>query len=186
MPQFTSAPTAAVGHTTVLSCSSSGLSQMQPLGVSVDGLGNVLIVDKQSGNVFSVASGEYGTSTVIASKSTYNGIFIDVAGDSAGNVMVADNKGNNVGVLNLTSGASLFLATITQPTAVAFDQYDGLYVTDQHSKCLYAICAPYTSLVTVSCAYSSPVSVAIDASQNVYVADGNTVWQNIGCAVMAH
>ena len=110
MIKFSGAPGRAA-NATVIDCTAQNLSSWQAGAVAVDpNSGRVVVIDTHAGAVYSVPPSGFGagcsTYATLALASAYNNAqFLGVAVDPAGNVLLADNKANNVGVLNLTSGA---------------------------------------------------------------------------------
>jgi streptogramin lyase len=114
-----------------------------PIGVAVDGSGNVYVADKYNSAIRRIDTNDVVT-TVIADSSVFYGP-MGVAVDGSGNLFVTDSDGNAIreisatGVLTTLAGGSYGLgmqnglgtnATFSGPTGIAVDAVGHIYVGD--------------------------------------------------------
>ena len=155
----------------------SGFSQ--PIGVAVDGSGNVFVVDQGTSAVYEIlAAGGYTTVNTLASGQI--GSPNSVAVDGSGNVFVADLGDSTVKEI-LAAGGYTTVQTLgsgfTNPAGVAVDGSGNVFVADQGNSAVKEILAAggYTTVNTLGLGFSfyNPAGVAVDGSGNVFVADYN-------------
>jgi len=148
----------------------------QPLGVAVDGSGNVYVADTQNSAVKEIPAGCASSSCV----TTLGGGFSypqGVAVDGSGNVYVADTE--NIAVKKMPAGCASSSCVTTLgggfnwPEGVAVDGSGNVYVGDQGSGVyeMPAGCASSSCVTTLGGGFFHPEGVAVDGSGNVYVAD---------------
>jgi len=150
-----------------------------PIGVAVDGSGNIFVADYNNNAVKEIlAAGGYTTVNTLA-----NGSFSGPAGvavDGSGNVFVADSSHNAVKEI-LAAGGYTTVNTLpvpngsfNHPTGVAVDGSGNVFVGDQSNNAVKEILAAggYTTVNTLANGnFSGPMGVAVDGSGNVFVAD---------------
>jgi streptogramin lyase len=178
-----------------------------PVGVALDGSGNVYIGDFQNnlvrkitaGGVVSTlaGSGSVGSANGTGTAASFNGP-IGVAVDGSGNVYVGDSANNLIrkitpgGVVTTFAGSGSggaangtgTAASFSGPADLAIDGSGNIYETDQVGNLIRKI----TSAGVVStlagsgsagsangtgtaASFSQPYAVAVDASGNVYIGD---------------
>ncbi|MDQ7988883.1 MAG: hypothetical protein REI09_04530 [Candidatus Dactylopiibacterium sp.] len=143
-----------------------------PGGVAVDAQGNVYVADMVQNAVYKITPGAT-TATPIATGTVFNRPGL-LAVDTAGNVYVAERNTSNNRLFMIAPGASTATPVATgmsfgYPGGVAVDSRGNLFVTDAGS--LYKIAPGAATGVKIMNAIQSPRSLAVDASDNLYVAD---------------
>jgi len=153
----------------VITLVSSGLNS--PLGVAVDGSGDVYIAD--SGNN---AIKEWSLSTQQVTTLVSSGLNVPfgVAVDGSGNVYIADSGNNAIKEWSpSTQQVTTLVSTgLNSPSGVAVDGSGNVYIADSGNNATKEW-SPSTQQVTtlVSTGLNSPSGVAVDISGNVYIAD---------------
>jgi streptogramin lyase len=150
---------------------SSGLSK--PLGLAVDGQGNVYIADSLNN-----AIKEWNAATGQVSALVSSGLDspAGVAVDGRGNVYIADTTNNAIKEWNAGTGnvTALVSSGLSSPVGVAVDRQGNVYFTDTGHSYLDELFAASNTLTTlVSSGFNNPRGIALDAFANVYIADGN-------------
>jgi len=181
-----------------------------PSGIALDSFGNLYIADYNNNVIREVTPGgnvttPYG-STVGTSGSNNgvgNGALFDtpngVAADSLNNLYVADTGNNLIRMITASTGTVSTLASsgFSSPNGVAVDSSGNVYVADTGNEVIKKVTASgtvsilagqsgttgYANGAGTTALFSSPLSVAVDGSGNVYVADyGNNVVRKITSA----
>jgi hypothetical protein len=177
----------AAGSSASAAAVSIGTGLTSPTGVAVDGAGDVFIADSGTGSVYEVPYGSSGLNaagqvTLISGL----GSNLSIAADTLGDIYIADptNKRvvdiTNIGASSLIGAQTqtLLTAGFNQPTYVAVDASNNLYVIDGSN--LYELvalpgeklAAPATLLTNLSGA----TGLAADPSGAIYItATGGTV-----------
>ncbi|QEE26922.1 hypothetical protein FTW19_02220 [Terriglobus albidus] len=157
-----------------------------PIGVAVDGSGNVFVADTVNNAVKKIpySGGSYGTPVTLGSG--FNRPF-GVAVDGSGNLFVPDTYNNAVKKIPYSSGSYGTPITLgsgfTFPQGVAVDDSGNVFVADTGNNAVKEI--PYSggsygTPVTLGSGFHDPNSVAVDGSGNVFVADtGNNAVKEI-------
>jgi DNA-binding beta-propeller fold protein YncE len=147
---------------------SSGLSG--PVGVAVDGAGNVFIADTWNNAIKEWMAARNNVTTLVSSGLNQPQ---RVAVDAAGNVYVADlwnyaikeYTPPNSNVVTLVTGLSL-------PVGVAVDGAGDVYIADMANGAIDEWTVANSNLVTlISLGLNNPNDVAVDRAGNVYIAD---------------
>ncbi len=164
-----------------------------PLGIAVDGSGNVFIADTNNHRVKKLANanGAYiahlgGTSSGTGSSQFKNPAGIAV--DASGNVYVADTGNHRVqkltnalvysstiGTTPLTSGTGN--GQFSSPAGIAVDSSGNIYVSDTGNNRIQIFnssgtyVSQFGSSGTGNGQFSGPRGIAVDSSGNIYVAD---------------
>ncbi|MCX6879143.1 MAG: hypothetical protein NTW21_35855 [Verrucomicrobia bacterium] len=184
-----------------------------PIGMAVDGGGNVYVAEPDSGTLRKVTSD--GVVTTLAGTRNHgrinedgtgsNAHFYDPSGvavDAGGTLYVADSDANTIrkvtslGVVTTFAGCPVNygntdgarrVARFTQPAGVALDGNGNMYIADRFNDSIRKITAAgEVSTFAVSPGnYGSPMSVAVDGSGNVYVAYSRYVIRKITPAGVA-
>jgi sugar lactone lactonase YvrE len=148
-----------------------------PRGVTVDGAGNVYVVDTQTSQVYKITPG--GTTTTLTLGTTLNAPF-GLALDGAGNLYIAD-AGNNR-ILQLPYGGStasaLNITGLNYPEALAVDGSGNLFIantrgtaTTGNGTVLKLGLISGTQSTILASGLNFPSGVAVDASGDIFVAD---------------
>jgi sugar lactone lactonase YvrE len=166
-----------------------------PIGVAVDGAGDVFVADDGSNTVSEIVAGSGGNASgVVSSSSTVNvvGSFSDpvgVAVDAAGNVfvavgftgqngvvseIVAGTGGNAPGVVSTSSTVNIIVAvapsSFSNPRGVAVDAAGDVFVADSFSGAVSEIVAGTGGNAPGVVSSSSTVNVVGNLDQPVAVA----------------
>jgi sugar lactone lactonase YvrE len=176
-----------------------GTGYQAPAGIAVDGVGNMYVADPDSNAVYKYAPGSTTTGTSIGTGlSAPNAVAVDSAGD----VYIADSGNDRVVVVpnELTGLNSADQAVVTttgyglsSPRGIALDSLGNLYIADTGNARVLVVPTPLSGSVyggvpfalsfsangnPSGYAFSAPYGIAVDAFQNIYVADAgaNAVW----------
>jgi DNA-binding beta-propeller fold protein YncE len=194
-----------IGSTNAASATTSTFFYPQGIAVNAAGT-TIFIADTGSHKIREITGGNFsaGTGTVstyagsigasgatntVALSATFKAPY-GVAVDGSGNVFIADQgnnlirelSGGNVSTLAGTAGLSGInngpgaSATFNNPSGVAVDSQDNVYVADTGNNVVRKITAAGV-VSTFASGFSSPEGIATDSAGNVYVADSghNTV-----------
>jgi predicted outer membrane repeat protein len=168
---------------TVPSLLGSGFSS--PLGVAVDGSGNVYVADTSHNSVkeLMAVGGVVPASPTVVTWSGFSSPS-GVAVDGSGNVYVADTGNNAVKEMVAVGGVVPATPTIvplgsgySSPTGVAVDGSGNVYVADMNHNAVKELVAsggviPSGATPTpLGSGFSTPQGVAVDGSGDVFVAD---------------
>ncbi|MGA2544760.1 MAG: hypothetical protein ABSG78_24690, partial [Verrucomicrobiota bacterium] len=208
-PPATSAATLAVQPAYAINTVISGNGIGNPLGVAVDGGGNVFFSDGYrdviwkyspgSGGGLTAFAGLYnaaGTNDGIGSAALFNGPY-GLVMDAGSNLYVADSGNDTIrmitpaGVVSTIAGlpgSAGFennpgpTASFNGPNGLAMDSHTNLYVADYYNGAIRKVTNGPSGwqVTTVATGFYHCSGVAVDASGNVYVADsGHHVIQMI-------
>jgi sugar lactone lactonase YvrE len=151
----------------------SGLGS-NPVGVAVDGNGNIFASDSGHNTVYEiVASGSYATVKTLGSG--FNSP-LGVAVDGSGNVFVTDYLNHAVKEI-LAAGGYTTVNTLGSgfryPEGIAVDASGNVFVADTGHSAVKEIVAAggYTTVNTLGSGFHEPTSVALDGSGNLIVLD---------------
>ena len=146
-----------------------------PVGLALDGAGNVYVADSDNNAIKEVlASGGYATIN------TLGGGFSGPAGvavDGGGNVFVADTFHNAVKEIPSGCTAASCVETLgsgfNEPYGIAVDGSGNVFVADTLNYAVKEIMAAggYVTVNTLGGGFNKPYGVAVDGSGNVFVAD---------------
>jgi len=156
-----------------------------PVGLAIDGNGNVYVANEGSTTLSEVPSGCLTTSCLNTINTTYNRPF-GLAIDGAGNLYVAFPLSGVFYMITPACAATNSTSCYTKPGLgysygrpqdIAVDGSGNLYVVDGLYGTILMLTPNCTSASCVSklggtFAFSSPSGVAVDSSGNVYVVDG--------------
>jgi phospholipase C/sugar lactone lactonase YvrE len=149
-----------------------------PYGSTVDGAGNVYVVDNAGGQVIELAANTFAQSTVLTGLSGPTTAAID----GAGNLYVSDTQNNRVvmipnenGTLNGTDMIVLSISGLGSPYGIAVDGNGNLYVADVTNADVLEVPAGGGTPTIVVQGLTSPLGIAVDFAGNVYVAANNSV-----------
>ncbi|MEI6078908.1 MAG: BACON domain-containing carbohydrate-binding protein, partial [Verrucomicrobiota bacterium] len=148
---------------------SSGLSS--PIGMAVDGAGNVYIADIGS-NLIKVWTAANSNITTLVSSGL--SLPYGVAVDGAGNVYIADTYNNAIKVWKAADSnvTTLVSSGLSSPRGVAVDSAGNIYIADTDNNAIKKWTATNGTVTPlVSSGLFRPYSVAVDGAGNVYIAD---------------
>jgi hypothetical protein len=191
-----------------------------PSGVAVDGSGDIYVADTGNNTIREITSG--GMVTTVAGTAQTTGTDDGtgpaaqfnspsaVAVDGSGNVYIADSGNNTIremmpgGVVTTLAGNSVLAsgtddgvgtaAQFTNPTGVAVDSNENIYVADSDNSTIREI-TPGAMVTTIGgtpeapgvgdglggdAQFTSPAGIAVDGSGNIYVSDSNNDYISIG------
>ena len=152
-----------------------------PVGVAVDGAGNVFVADQGNNAVKEVVAADFYTATTVLATGFNQPA--GVAVDGSGNVFVADTI--NSAVKEIPAGSSMVTTLASgygRPNAVALDRNGNAFFLDGRAgKAFEALAAGgYTTVLTIGSGMSNPSGIVVDAGGNVFVTDmGNGVVREI-------
>jgi DNA-binding beta-propeller fold protein YncE len=163
-----------------------GSGFVEPIGVAVDGSGNVFVADVASNAVKEIVA----VNGMVSSSSTVNTIGSGfslpsgVAVDASGNVFVADQGNNAVkeivavgGMVSSSSTVNTIGSGFSDPLGVAVDGSGNVFVADEIINAVKEIVAvggvvsSSSTVNTIGSGFFSPYGVAVDGSGNVFVSD---------------
>ena len=158
-------------------------SFFQPVGVAVDGSGNVYVADRGTRSVKEALAPNYTTVNTLASGFSFS-FPVGLAVDGSGNVYFSDQGSGAVKEILAVNGSIPANPTIVSlasgfsvPSGVAVDGNGNVFVTDQGNSAVKEILAvngsiPATPTInTLGSGFSSPAGVAVDQYGDVFVAD---------------
>ena len=165
-----------------------------PRGVTVDGAGNIFIVDSGSNLITKITSA--GVSSTLGIGATLNSPF-GLALDAAGNLYIADSGNNRV--LELPYGSNtasaLNITGLNFPEGIAVDGAGNLFIANTRAvtstgagNVIELAAGAGGQSTVIASGLSYPSSVAVDAAGDVFVADwGNdrVLEQSIGGATVS-
>ena len=164
----TQAGTNYVGPGGVVTLVSSGLND--PLGVAVDGSGNVYIADYGDNTIYKWSASTQQVTTLVSS-----GLYdpFGVAADGSGNVYIADTNDMimewNASTQQLTT---LVSSGLKGPTGVAVDDSGNVYIADSGNQAIKEWSASTHQVTTLVPPWGEfPFGVAVDVLGNLYTLD---------------
>ncbi len=149
----------------------SGLAD--PLGLAVDGAGNVYFADSGNNAIKKWMAASNTVTTLVS-----NGLSQpwSVAVDGAGNVYIADSGNNAIKEwMAANSNVTILVSSgLNHPRGVALDNANNVYIADTANSAIREWSAASHNLTTlVSNGLANPSGVAVDAAGNVYIADAD-------------
>jgi len=148
---------------------STGLSI--PLGVAVDGAGNVYIADYGNDAIKKWTASNNSVTPVVSSGLSNP---IGVAVDAAGNVYIADTGNNAVKEWMATNNTvtTLVSSGLSSPFGVAVDRSGNVYIADTGQAAIKEwTVGNYIVINLVSEGLAQPNSIAVDIAGNAYTGD---------------
>jgi sugar lactone lactonase YvrE len=148
-----------------------------PMGVAVDGEGNVYIADSFNNTILEWTAAKNSVTTLVSSGLNYPGF---LAVDGAANVYIADSGDNAVKEWTAATHnlATLLSLGVSSPYGLTVDSVGNVYIADPDRNAIREWMSADSNLTTlVSMGLLNPISVALDAAGNVYCTDygDNTV-----------
>lgn len=148
-----------------------------PVGVAVDGGGNVFVVDASGSVIYelTLSAGSYSQSTIISGLNNPEGIAVD----ASGNLYVADQNSHQVWKETFADGSyspSPIATGLSSPYGVVLDGSGNVYLSDYATGQILKETwsgGGYTQSVVPTGSPMSPYGIAMDASGNLLIADGN-------------
>ncbi|HLJ51642.1 MAG TPA: hypothetical protein VKU01_36800 [Bryobacteraceae bacterium] len=176
-----------------------------PMGVSVDSLGDVLIADSGNNRIRSVSP--QGTITTVAGSDRGSGdggpavsarLFepSGIVVDGTGTVYVADSNNNRIRRITPDGTISTFLSGLSNPNGLALDKSGALYVADTNHSVIWKVAGGSVAAVVGDPTHAGnagdegpasgaqllhPTAVAFDSFGNMFIADsGNNRVRVVG------
>jgi len=143
-----------------------GTSWSLPVGIALDGAGNVYVTDAEAPAVYKIATDNTRTVVPITVKEP-----LGVALDSVGNLFVADATAKTVYKMTPSGTVTTVGSNFAQPNRLAVDTAGNLYVSDFGSASIYKI-TPAGVQTLLNDTVESPYGLAVDPSGTIYVASG--------------
>jgi uncharacterized protein (TIGR03437 family) len=157
----------------------------RPVGVAVDGLGNIFILDSTNSVVRKVAANSVITTFAGNGTAGYSGDNgpaikamlnspMGLAVDTAGDVFIADSynyavrKVSTSGMITTVAGGSYTL--LDEPTSVAVDGAGNLYIADDEAIQRISATTGVAAIAVPGYAYA----IAVDTQGDVFVADSSS------------
>jgi kumamolisin len=195
VPLVVSTLAGSVGIGKLQNGSGTGADFSVPSGIAIDGTGNLYVADYSNNAIRKVTTGGVVTTPYGTVFNTPNG----VAADNNANVLYVADTGNNlidkISGTNVTTFAGAGGTLFNSPEGIAVDGSGNVYVADTLNDVIRKITsAGVVSIIAgqsgtsgyqdgnalTQALFNSPVSVAVDGTGNVYVADfGNYVVRKI-------
>ena len=161
-----------------------GANFQSPIGVTLDGSGNLYVADTSANTVLQLPPGG-STATSLFPTGTLSAPS-DLAIDGAGNLYVADTANNRILELPPSGAASILISSspliagsaLNSPRSLASDSSGNLYILDSGNHRVLELSATgsprlYLTDAAFSPALTSIDSIAIDDSGNLYLADAS-------------
>ena len=157
-----------------------------PMGVAVDGSGDIYVADESNGEVKEIlaVNGRIHASPTINILGSGFSFPRGVAVDGAGNVYVTDYGNNAVKEILAVNGsipASPTIRTLgsgfSYPWGIAVDGNGNVYVTEPYSNTVEEMLAVDGSIpaspttLTLGGGFNFPIGIAVDGNGNVYIGD---------------
>jgi large repetitive protein len=162
-----------------------------PMGVAVDGGGNVYVVEQHSSQVNKIPFG-CGSSSCVTTLGGGLNWLTAVAVDGGGNVYVGDYYEHRVTLISPECTSLSCVVTLgggfSGPIGVAVDGSGNVYVADTKNNSVKEMppgCVSSSCVTKLGGGFKGPQGVAVDGSGNVYVAEfGNSAVKEMppGCA----
>lgn len=152
-------------------------SGLSPFGLAFDIAGNLFAADNISGNIYEFTNHD----GVLLSNRVASAIGLyepqGLAFDSAGNLFEVDfgSHNANTGIMHkfTSSGVESVFASGLNPSALAIDRLNNVYVTDLESQSIYEFTPNGAESTFVSGLYH-PFGLAFDSKGDLFEADGGS------------
>lgn len=150
-----------------------------PVGVAVDGNGDVFVADAYNNTVKEMVAVN-GSIPADPTITAYGGFIFPtgMAIDGSGNIYVADTENNAIKEIpaGCTSGGCIIWlgGGFNQPFGVAVDGDGNVYVADSGNGAVKEMppgCTSSSCVTTLGTDFDTPYGLAVDAQGNMYVAD---------------
>jgi sugar lactone lactonase YvrE len=145
----------------------------QPIGIAVDGAGDVIIADTYNNRVLKVPAGGGEPTTIGTGIATPVGVTVD----GVGNVFITEGNGQDfIWKVSAESGAQTTVGSgLSYPYGVAVDGAGDVYIADTYNNRIVKVPADGGAQTTVATGFRIPTTVTVDALSNLFVADtGNS------------
>jgi DNA-binding beta-propeller fold protein YncE len=147
-----------------------------PQKVAVDASGNIFVADSYISKIFKIPAGG-GTPVQVAAG--FSGTPYGFTIDGAGNLFVGDTDHYRIVEALAPSYSTIINVSpvlMGAPLGLAVDSSDNIYVAESGTGGVASVeevtaASSYSSVKTLSTAFTNPFGVAVDASGNVFVAD---------------
>jgi sugar lactone lactonase YvrE len=145
-----------------------GSGLVEPIGVAVNGAGDVFIADTFNSRVVKVPAGG-GAQTTVGSGLNYpRGVAVDGAGD----VFISDTLNNRVVEVPADGGAQTEVGSgLIYPIGVAVNGVGDVFIADTLNNRVLKLPAGGGAQMEVGSGLTMPRGVAVDGAGNVFIAD---------------
>ena len=140
-----------------------------PVGIAMDGAGDVFIADDTNEEVIKVPVGG-GTQTTVGSGLKYP---TAIAVDGAGDIFIADPSNQRIVEVPAGGGAQTTVGTgFEGPDGVAVDGAGNVFVADDALNNVVEVPAGGGAQRTIASGLNDPARLAVDGTGNVFIVDG--------------
>ena len=162
-----------------------------PMGVAVDGSGDVFLTQLQQSSVFELqaVNGVIPSSAVPVAIATVTGNPYALAVNGAGNIFFTTFPGSTIYELTRADNFATMHVVATDFNAllgIAVDGYGSVYVADEGFNAVYKLplgCAGIGCAQVLGSGFVNPEGIAVDANGNVFVGDwGNQAVKEVTAA----
>ncbi len=161
-------PAIAFGPGTQTTVPASGLQY--PVGVALDGAGDIFIADYVAADVVEVTPGGVQTTVPAAGLGSPVGVAVDGAGD----VFIADLDLSHVVEVTPSGVQTSVGSGLGSPIGVAVDGADNVFIADQGNTQVVKVTPTGVQTIVPATGLSTIWGVAVDGAGNVFIADGGT------------
>jgi hypothetical protein len=145
------------GSGAVATSSSVGTGLTLPTGVAIDGAGDIFVADSSTGTVYEIPYGQSEITGVTPGLNTTGQIML-VSGLGTTGLKLAVDGADNLYIADPSNARVVKLSNVSAATAANFGQME----------------------VTLTAGLTAPSAVAVDGNSNLYVVDGQNLFELIG------
>ncbi len=141
----------------------------QPVGIAVDGAGDVIIADTYNNRVVKLPAGGGKLTTIGTGIATPVGVTVD----GVGNVFITEGNGQDfIWKVSAENGAQTAVGSgLSYPYGVAVDGAGDVYIADTYNNRIVKVPADGGAQTTVATGFHIPATVTVDAQGNLFIAD---------------
>ena len=147
-----------------------------PFGVAIDSLGNIYIADSGDNAIKEWKAASQSLVTIVATGLNDPAA---VAVDASGNIYIADVGDGAIKEWNVeTKTLSTLASSVSETGTVAVDDTGNVFFIDSEANAVKEWNATTKAVSTLNIVgLAQPVSVAVDGSDNLYIADDNNIYE---------